>query len=163
MVDKGKLKIFLKSSNHLGNVKLFVLDVLKFVASNPTDNGQYITYIMELELFDEEFFDVSKLPNTYYLIDFLYLEQLDSKIQEYYINLLREGLADDDFSFSINNTTILIEHGILISNIEHLKQKRKQKLEKVESRKSNGDILGGMDDASDFGTNDAGDFFSIDL
>jgi len=128
MINKNKLKKFLKS-NYSTQTKLFVLDVLKDIVENPTTISHFAMYIYDLDIFEESFI---KIPNNYYVIDFMYLESLDNKIREYYLAFLSEGI--DINIFNVNDTTILIEHGILLTNIEHLKMKRQKKLEKVESR-----------------------------
>jgi len=128
MINKNKLKKFLKS-NYSTQTKLFVLDVLRNIVETFTENSQYVIYISDLNIFEDEFI---KFPNSYFVIDFEYLESLDSKIREYYYMLL--SLPFNVYNNSINNSSILVEHGVLLTNIEHLKMKRQKKLEKVNKK-----------------------------
>lgn len=136
MINKNKLKNFLSSSDYSEQTKLFVIKILDGIAQNPIDNAQYVVYLYDLDLFEEGF--VNLPSDQYFLIDFNYLEKLSPKIRKYYLDILTSGVTIDNpfgISFTVNKLTMLTEHGILISNIEHLKRKRQQKLQEVEARK----------------------------
>jgi len=145
MINKNKLKEFLKS-NYSIQTKLFVLDVLKGLVEKPSSNSHFVMYIYDLDIFEDAFVNP---PNSYFVIDFIYLESLDSKIREYYLGLLREGIdMDDTFSLhiTVNNASILVEHGVILTNIEHLKMKRQKKLEAVDAKR----LINGEEDLGDF-------------
>ncbi len=135
MIDKKKLKKFLSSNCSL-SIKMFVLDVLKFACYNQTNNTNYLIRISDLDIFQKDFI---KFPDKYYIIDFIYLESLQSNIKDFYIKMLMDGFKHDSISNiynSVDNFAILIEHGILLTDIEHLKIKRLKKLEKVKKREN---------------------------
>lgn len=153
MIDKKKLKEFL-SSDYSTNTKLFVVNALKGINDNPSENAYLSLYLYELDLFEEGF--IRKPDETFYLIDFYYLEKLNSEIRDFYIDILMDGISGDPslgISFAVQKTSFLIQHGILISDLEYLKIKRKQKLEEVEAKKL-------IDDDDLIGDDD--DFFSLD-
>ncbi len=139
MVDKGKLKKFL-NCDHSDDIKLFVITILKCIIDSPTVNGYYAIYLYDLDIFEEGFI---KLPTTqYYLIDFKYLNELSPKVRTYYLDIL----LDDN---SVLNTVFLVEHGILISDIEYLKLKRQQKLNKIKRQQKLNKIKNESDPVDD--------------
>jgi len=141
MVDKNKLKNFLKS-DYSESVKLLALNALKGIMDFPTDNSHLALFLYDLDLFEDGFITLPK--GQYYIIDFYYLEKLSTKIKQFYIGMLIENSVN--LQRNIAKTTLLIEHGILISNIEHLKLKRQQKLDELEARK----LLNEPDDCDGF-------------
>lgn len=146
MIDKKKLKKFLSSRYSL-SVKKFVLDTLRSIPDSPTGNVQVLICISDLDIFQK---DVIKFTDEYYVIDFVYLESLELEIMDFYIDILREMLNFDiDFNLidNVNNTTFLLEHGVLLSNVEYLKVKREQKLKQVADRSD--EIGGDYDDDDD--------------
>ena len=142
MLDKEKYKKFLTSHTYSDDIKVFIITVIKEIYENPT-YARILIYFYDLDILKN-----IKSPDSYYIIDFDFLNYLNEKVRKNYLTILEEHLLSDIY----DNTHIsfLIDSGIIISDVEYLKKKRQRKLDKIKEKEEDDVIFG-------FG----GDFFNL--
>jgi len=123
MIDKNKMKKFLASS-YKDSIKVFVINSLEKIYD--PSYTKYLIYFIYLDLFNSLSIHTENL-DSYYIIDFGYLNSLSEPVLEQYLKMLNRQI----FSFDVHSIYCLCDSGILISNIEHLKVKRESKLNRL--------------------------------
>lgn len=128
MINKEKFKLFLINSEYTSDIKIFVINVIKYVYNNPKKNANLI-YLFDLDILIED----NTPSDDYYIIDFDYLQSLNSDIRDNFLSVLDSFICSDDVNFSFHSSilNLLFDCGIILNNIEYLKKKRKIKLEKI--------------------------------